>query len=115
LLLATNDSWFSDSRGVYMHHAQARLRAIESGRWIVRAADTGISSVIAPNGTPHELQPPLTDGMALHIAYVRDNVTLYMRIGNLVVWLLMAAVLAVPIGEFAVCFRKKQKGENPCD
>ena len=99
LILPTNDSWFTDSRGVYMHHAQARLRAIESGRWIVRAADTGISSVIAPDGESYAEQPPLVEGMALYTATARDNVTLYTRIGNLLVWLLIAAVLALPVAE----------------
>ncbi|MBR3863227.1 MAG: apolipoprotein N-acyltransferase [Clostridia bacterium] len=99
LILPTNDSWFTDSRGIYMHHAQARLRAIEGGRWIVRAADTGISSVIAPNGSSYEEQPPMQEGLVLSTVYVRDHVTLYMRIGNLLVWLLIAAVLAVPVAE----------------
>ena len=64
LVLPTNDSWFTDSAAVYMHSAQARLRAIESGRWIVRSADTGISSVIDPRGRSHEELAPLVEGMA---------------------------------------------------
>ncbi|MBE6604176.1 MAG: apolipoprotein N-acyltransferase [Ruminococcaceae bacterium] len=108
LLLATNDSWFSDSRGVYMHHAQARLRAIESGKWVVRAADTGISSVIAPNGTPHELLPPLTQGMALYTATVREGRTLYGLIGNLLVLFAALAVLALPTAEIIHALRCKK-------
>lgn len=108
LVLPTNDSWFTDSRGIYMHHAQARLRAIESGRWIVRAADTGISSVIAPNGQTYGEQPPLVDGMALATAYTRDTATLYTRTGNLLVWLLIAALLALPIAELAVYLQKRR-------
>ena len=109
LVLATNDSWFSDSRGVYMHHAQARLRAIESGRWVVRSADTGISSVIAPDGTPHELQPPLKEGMALYTATMREGRTLYGYIGNLFVALLAILVLAVPFGEIAHRTRRNKQ------
>ena len=108
LILPTNDSWFTDSRGVYMHHAQARLRAIESGRWIVRAADTGISAVISPDGSSYSEQPPMQEGMALSTVYVRDNVTLYMRIGNLIVWLLIAAVLAVPVAEIVCRYKGKR-------
>ena len=109
LVLSTNDSWFSDSRGVYMHHAQARLRAIESGRWVVRSADTGISSVIAPNGTPHELQPPLVDGVAIYTATLREGNTLYGSIGNLFVALLAILVLAVPFGEIAHRYRRHKQ------
>ncbi len=108
MVLPTNDSWFTDSRGIYMHHAQARLRAIESGRWIVRAADTGISSIIAPDGTAHDAQPPMQEGMALYTAYVRDSITLYTRIGNLLVWILIAVVLAVPTAEFVLWYKRRK-------
>ena len=49
IVLGTNDSWFLDSAAVYMHNAQAKLRAVETGRYIVRSANTGISSIIDPS------------------------------------------------------------------
>jgi apolipoprotein N-acyltransferase len=48
--IATDDAWFGESDGPYAQAQLAQLRAIETGRWIVRAAATGISGVIAPNG-----------------------------------------------------------------
>ena len=108
LVLPTNDSWFTDSAAVYMHSAQARLRAVEGGRWIVRSADTGISSVIDPRGASHEQLPPLVDGMSLTTAYMCEGRTLYSYIGNTLVYLLIAALLALPVTELICHFRSKR-------
>lgn len=108
-VLPTNDSWFTDSAAVYMHSAQARLRAIENGRWIVRSADTGISSIIDPRGESHEEQPPLLEGMALGEAYVQSGRTLYSRIGNLFLYVLIALLLALPTSELVLLLRARRK------
>ncbi len=50
LIIATDDAWFGVSAGPYQHAQIAQMRALETGRWIVRAASTGISGIIAPNG-----------------------------------------------------------------
>jgi apolipoprotein N-acyltransferase len=49
--VSTDDAWFGTSDGPAQHAQATTLRAVETGRWIVRAAATGISGIVAPDGT----------------------------------------------------------------
>ena len=90
LALSTNDSWFTDSAALSMHNAQAQLRAIESGRYLARSANTGISTVISDRGEVLCSLDPLVDGMLVEEIAVKKNITLYTRIGNAFVYLAIA-------------------------
>jgi apolipoprotein N-acyltransferase len=63
LLNVTNDAWFGVTPGPYQHFAQARLRAIEEGLPMIRAANSGISAIVDPYGRVMGELPPGTDGV----------------------------------------------------
>ena len=111
ICISTNDSWFFDSAAVHMHNAQAKLRAIETGRFVVRAANTGVSSVITPTGKEIARLDALKEGIVTAEVEMRSDVTLYTRIGNLFVYLCMSGT-ALLLGErvwWAVRRNKKEK------
>jgi apolipoprotein N-acyltransferase len=87
----TNDGWFGISTGPYQHLQQARLRAIEQGLPLVRAANTGISAVIDPLGR-------LVARLGLGLEGVLDSglpaaipPTPYARTGDIPVMIILAA------------------------
>ncbi|MEM6887275.1 MAG: apolipoprotein N-acyltransferase [Pseudomonadota bacterium] len=95
ILQITNDAWFGDWAGPQQHLAQARMRAIEQGLPMMRAANTGISAMIDPYGR-------VTASLELGIAGFVDarlpqplGPTLYNRVGDFPVLLLLLAGFGV--------------------
>ena len=81
LVISTDDAWFGQTSGPYMHAQIAQLRAIESGAYVVRAAATGISGIIAPDGTLAGTQPGWRAGRSSAGASGPRVPTLFSRIG----------------------------------
>ena len=107
IVVSTNDSWFSDSAALNMHNGQARLRAIESGRYVVRSANTGISSIIDPLGNVKEELGALERGYVISDITPRTVDTLYTYIGNLFAYVCLACV-AVMIGIAAIDRKQRE-------
>lgn len=109
ICVATNDSWFEDSRAVYMHCAQSRLRAIETGLPIVRAANTGISANITPLGEVKESIEPLIDGYFVSEVPIQSNANNASVANSIFLLLCAACVIALPAVNIAEYISKKIK------
>ncbi|MEO5355808.1 MAG: apolipoprotein N-acyltransferase [Nitrospirae bacterium YQR-1] len=50
IVTISNDAWFGDTSGPYQHFAIAVLRAVENGKYLIRATNSGISAIVGPKG-----------------------------------------------------------------
>jgi apolipoprotein N-acyltransferase len=101
LLNVTNDAWFGPSSGPHQHFASARLRAIEEGLPMLRAANTGISAVIDANGRVLTSLSLNSDGIIDSMIPPARAATLYSKWGDasfVVMLTILALSLLAPSG-----------------
>src|SRR5262249_6290577 len=91
----TNDGWFGNSVGPQQHFQQARVRAIEEGLPLVRAANTGISAVVDPMGRLLRLLPLGAEGRLVSPVPGTVERTPYSHAGDVPIALVVAAILLI--------------------
>lgn len=93
LVNATNDGWYGNSHAAAQHNQMSRFRAMEAGRMMLRATNTGVSAFIGVDGRILQQLPQHRTGVLLGSAQGYTGMTPYARIGNAAVLLLIAAQL----------------------
>ncbi|GAC1658517.1 MAG: apolipoprotein N-acyltransferase [Candidatus Elarobacter sp.] len=94
-LIATDDAWFGTTEGPYEHAQAATLRAVETGRWVLRAAATGVSGIVAPDGTWTQ-RTPLGIAAVVVGQVGAPSPGPYARLGPLPVGIAMALIVVLP-------------------
>ncbi len=101
LELGSNDAWYGPSFGGLQHFQMGRLRAVETGRWLLRAGNDGVTAIIDPYGRVTARIPQRQEGFLAGQFTLLQSRTLYVRWGD---W---AVVLAGALGVLGLRIRAK--------
>jgi apolipoprotein N-acyltransferase len=97
LVHLTNDVWLGNTNGPWQHLQAAVIRAVESRRWLVRAANSGVSAVIAPSGRIVVRTELFTTTTLQGRIALRQDDTLYTRWGDWFVFVCLGSVCLLAI------------------
>jgi apolipoprotein N-acyltransferase len=91
----TNDAWYGRTSAPHQHFWQAAVRAVEQGRYLVRAANTGVSGIVDPYGRvvarSNVFERTVIEG---DVRFIQGR-TLYGRTGDVFAWACVALTLLV--------------------
>ncbi|HEY4107474.1 apolipoprotein N-acyltransferase [Puia sp.] len=93
LAIITNDGWWRDTPGYKQHESYARMRAIETRRWVIRSANTGVSCIIDPVGKIIESRPWNEAAFIKTSVPTENTQTFYVRYGDCLSKLMLALAL----------------------
>jgi apolipoprotein N-acyltransferase len=97
LVNASNDAWYGKSNAAFQHMQFSQARALETGRTVLRATNTGATAIIDPHGNILAIAPQFTETTLNGLAQGYSGSTPYVRWGN---WLFLVICL---IGIVSIC------------
>lgn len=111
LLTISNDAWFGRSTGPEQHRQLAQLRALELGRWLLRATNTGYTVIVDHRGRVTQTLPRFEAGVLTGPYQLRQGLTPFARVGHGPV--LLAIVLALVLVVFLRARFRPASAESP--
>lgn len=93
LVNVTNDAWYGESNAAVQHNQMSQMRALETGRMMLRATNTGVTSIIDPDGQVRAQLPQHEEGVLTAEVQGYAGSTPYVRWGNIAVLVLLACML----------------------
>jgi len=95
LVNVSNDAWFGDSAAPHQHMQMARMRALETGRFLLRATNTGITAIINEKGKILQQSPQFVAAALSGHAGLFNGMTPYARFGNYPIVFVCLLILGV--------------------
>jgi apolipoprotein N-acyltransferase len=109
LVTITNDAWYGDTAAPWQHYVAARFRAAESRRTVLRAAITGVSAVVEPDGGERARIDPFREGVIETAAVGRSDLSPFTRAP----WLVPAVSALLALGGLGLAWRGERRGRRP--
>ncbi len=106
LLNVSNDAWYGDSSAAMQHNQISQMRALETGRMMLRATNTGVTSVIGSDGRVLKMLPQHEEGVLTAQVQGYGGSTPYVRWGN-------AAVMGLLLGMLALAWSGRKSAIRP--
>jgi apolipoprotein N-acyltransferase len=98
LMTISNDTWFGDSIGPLQHMQIARMRAVENGRWLLRATNNGVTGIVDHDGRVTASLPQFEAGVLRGKMSVMQGRTPYNLLGHWPVLIVLLLVIAGVMG-----------------
>ncbi len=112
IAIITNDGWWANTSGHKQHMHYARLRAIETRRWVVRSANTGISCFISASGEVFNVQPWDKAAVIKMNIPQRNDLTFYVKYEDLISKTAVVMAVGLLIISTFIFLKKKLKPVN---
>jgi len=110
MCVITNDSWWGDTPGYKQHFEMSALRAIETRRYILRAANSGISAFIDPLGNSFQKTKYETRTAIIQMVYPNNEITFYTKYGDYLAKIMIGITILVFLNKF-LGYLRPQKAE----
>jgi len=113
ILTVSNDTWFGHSIAPDQHMQIARMRALESQRWIIRSTNNGISGLIDPHGNVTQQAPRYTQAILTGSVQPRQGLTPFQQVGSWPVVAFSFLLCIVGLGRQKLSFNDNARSLRP--
>lgn len=94
LVNVTNDAWFGDSTEPHQHMQIAQMRALETGRYLLRTTNTGITAIVDPNGFIIKKSPQFKQVVLNGTIFPMAGMTPYAKLGDGIIMIVLLLCFA---------------------